>query len=83
MKNFDVVIIGCGASGTMAALKCKQKSIAVIDACSKPAKKLLVTGNGRCNLTNQVIEDSFYNTSLKKYFMGLDKGIYNMYTKMQ
>ncbi len=68
MKNYEVVIIGCGASGVMAALKTKQKSVAVIDAFSKPAKKLLVTGNGRCNLTNKNIDKTFYNANLKTYF---------------
>ena len=65
---YDTIIIGAGASGCMCALMTKNKNIAVIDKANKVAKKLLVTGNGRCNLTNLDIEDKFYNTQIKKYW---------------
>ena len=69
MEEFDAIIIGAGASGTMCALStAKDKRIALIDAMSFPAKKLLVTGNGRCNLTNIKISSEFYNQDLTKYF---------------
>lgn len=68
MKNFKVIILGCGASGIMCALSTKEKNVAVIDVVTKPAKKLLVTGNGRCNLTNENINSSFYNTNLDGFF---------------
>ena len=64
---YDTIIIGAGASGCMCALMTKNKNFAVIDKANKVAKKLLVTGNGRCNLTNLDIEDKFYNTQIKKY----------------
>ncbi len=67
MKNFDIVILGCGAAGVMCALSCKNKNFAVIDVVTKPAKKLLVTGNGRCNLTNTNVNSSFYNTNIDNY----------------
>ena len=69
MEEFDVIIIGAGASGTMCALSAdKDKRIALVDAMSFPAKKLLVTGNGRCNLTNVKLSSDFYNQDLTKYF---------------
>lgn len=67
MKNFDIIILGCGAAGAMCALTCKNKNFAVIDAATKPAKKLLVTGNGRCNLTNTNVNSSFYNTNIDNF----------------
>jgi len=73
MKNYDVVIIGGGASGCMAAINCKNKSVAIIDANSKPAKKILATGNGRCNITNKNISSSFYNQNIDKYISKFDQ----------
>lgn len=67
MKKFNLIIIGAGASGLMCALKSKEKNIALIDANSKPGKKILVTGNGRCNLTNMCIEAKNYNQDIEKY----------------
>lgn len=67
MKEFDVIILGGGASGCMCALNCSNKSVAIIDNNNKIAKKLLVTGNGRCNITNLHIESSFYNTNIDKF----------------
>lgn len=71
MKNngqtYDVIIIGAGASGLMAAITCKRKNInlevAVLERNDKIGKKLLATGNGRCNLTNMNISpDKYYGS---------------------
>lgn len=67
MKNYNVIIIGCGASGSMAALFCKEKRLAIIDASLKPAKKILATGNGRCNLTNKNMNSSFFNQNIDEF----------------
>lgn len=67
MINFDTIILGGGASGSMCALASKNKNIAIIDKESKIAKKLLVTGNGRCNLTNKFITSGFYNRNIDFY----------------
>ncbi|MBR3276816.1 MAG: aminoacetone oxidase family FAD-binding enzyme [Eubacterium sp.] len=52
MKN--IIIIGGGASGFMAAILLARKGqkVTVLEKNDAPLKKLLVTGNGRCNLTN-------------------------------
>ena len=51
----DVLIIGAGAAGCMAAISAAREGAAVtlLDANEQAAKKLLATGNGRCNLTNR------------------------------
>ena len=54
MKTYDVIVIGGGASGLMAAgtaAKCGRKTL-LIEKNPVLGKKLLITGKGRCNLTN-------------------------------
>lgn len=72
MKNFDIAILGSGASGCMCAITAGQsgKTIALIDKNKLPAKKLMATGNGRCNLTNIHDNNSekFYNHNLDDFF---------------
>lgn len=54
MNRKKVVIIGAGASGLLcAALLPKETKVTLLERLSAPGKKLLATGNGRCNLTNQ------------------------------
>ena len=50
-----VLILGGGASGLMAALSAaqdEQNTVTVLERQSRVGRKLLATGNGRCNLTN-------------------------------
>ncbi len=49
-----IVIVGGGASGIAAAIFAARRniSVTVLEQASRPLKKLLVTGNGRCNFTN-------------------------------
>ena len=71
MKHHKTIIVGCGASGSFCACTSSSEDIAIIDAEFTPAKKLLVTGNGRCNLTNTNTNSTFYNVNItyisKKY----------------
>ena len=50
----SIIVIGGGASGLMAAIAAAREGarVTVLEAMDKPAKKLLMTGNGRCNLTS-------------------------------
>lgn len=56
MKVNDIIIIGAGASGLAAAITAArtnpQACILILEKKDKPARKLLATGNGRCNITN-------------------------------
>lgn len=49
-----VIIVGAGASGLMAAIAAADEGalVTVLEGMEKPGKKILATGNGRCNLTN-------------------------------
>lgn len=70
MSYYDTIIIGGGASGLMCAISAKQKNagkkIAIIEKNDRVGKKLLATGNGRCNLTNQNININRYCGSFSK-----------------
>ena len=58
-----VVIIGAGASGIIAALKASENNhVILIDKNDKCGKKLLVTGNGRCNYWHDDIKKEAYHT---------------------
>lgn len=70
-KNiYDAIIIGGGASGLMCAITAKEhdrsKKIAIIEKNDRLGKKLMSTGNGRCNLTNHCISPDKYVGSFKK-----------------
>ena len=51
---YDVLIIGGGASGLVAAcaLARKGRRVVLLEKQDRVGRKLLSTGNGRCNLTN-------------------------------
>ena len=68
MEKFDVVIVGGGASGCYTAcLLNKNFKIAVVDANTTLAKKILVTGNGKCNLTNKNLSSKYYNQNIDNF----------------
>lgn len=54
MKKYDVIIIGGGASGLFAGAYALQRrnTVAIIDMGNTPARKVAVSGGGRCNFTN-------------------------------
>ena len=56
MKIYDIVILGAGASGLMCASNLsKKKSVAIIDGNDRVAKKLKISGGGKCNITNSSV----------------------------
>ena len=59
-----VIVIGGGASGLMAAIMAARGGAKVIlaEKNRQAGKKLLVTGNGRCNFTNRRQEPSCYRS---------------------
>ena len=65
----QLAIIGTGASGLSCAIEAKRQSknlgldlnITVFEHLNKPCKKILATGNGRCNFCNTEICEKNYN----------------------
>lgn len=59
--NADVIVIGGGAAGMMAAGTAAQqgKSVILLERNTRLGRKLLITGKGRCNVTNDCGEEEF------------------------
>ena len=59
-----IVILGGGASGMVAAIEAartnKKAQVYIIEQKDALGKKLLATGNGRCNLTNENMAASHF-----------------------
>ena len=54
MKQYDVIIIGAGAAGLSAAAMATRRgrTVAVLDMGKTPARKVMASGGGNCNITN-------------------------------
>jgi hypothetical protein len=64
----DVIVIGAGASGLMVASKLQgKKSFLVLDTNSTIGAKIKVSGGGKCNITNEIVEATNYLGD--KYFI--------------
>lgn len=53
----DIIVVGAGAAGLMAAIhgaRCGA-DVLILEHMERPGKKLLMTGNGRCNFTNEAL----------------------------
>ncbi len=55
MTHVDVIVIGAGAAGLMCAAQAgyRGRSVTVLDMGKKPGRKILISGGGRCNFTNE------------------------------
>ncbi|WOH36289.1 NAD(P)/FAD-dependent oxidoreductase [Thalassotalea fonticola] len=62
LEKVDVVVIGAGAAGLMCAINAgyRGRSVAVVDMGKKPGRKIIISGGGRCNFTNQNAEPDNY-----------------------
>ena len=54
MINFDVIVVGAGPAGLLAAGRAAELGgkVLVLEKMLQEGRKLLITGKGRCNITN-------------------------------
>jgi predicted Rossmann fold flavoprotein len=62
--HYDLAIIGAGAAGLMAAIaagRISRARIAAIDGAKRIGAKILISGGGRCNITNEIVRPEDFN----------------------
>lgn len=66
----DLIIVGGGSCGILAAIKAKDLGIdvGIIESTDRIGKKLLTTGNGRCNITNNNLCLSNFHSDNNLFF---------------
>ena len=60
-KNYDLIVVGAGAAGMIAAIKAARdgKHVLLLEKLAQIGAKLKATGGGRCNLTNTLSNEDF------------------------
>lgn len=63
MEKFDVVVVGAGVSGLIAACSASKSGahVMILEKMPRAGTKLLITGKGRCNITNTAYQSEYYN----------------------
>ena len=67
--SYDVIIIGAGAAGLMAAIEAgkRGRKVLVVDHSKKIGEKIRISGGGRCNFTNLHTEPSKFLSNNPKF----------------
>ena len=65
-KHYDTLIVGAGAAGLMAGITAARRGqkVLLLEKMERPGRKLLITGKGRCNVTNCCTVEDFMNNVL-------------------
>ena len=86
----DVVVVGAGAAGLFAALAARgalsrdgdvvappsdAPRVVLVDGQSQPGRKILISGGGRCNVTNAEVTEHDYRTSTPTLVRNLLRGV--------
>jgi predicted Rossmann fold flavoprotein len=68
MEKYTTAVVGGGAAGICAAISAARQGerVVILEKMPQIGKKLLATGNGRCNLMNEELNESFYNPAARK-----------------
>lgn len=76
--NYDVVIIGGGPSGLMAAIAAGEQgaNVLLLDKGNKLGRKLAISGGGRCNVTNRLPIDE-----IVKHIPGNGRFLYSAFSE--
>jgi len=62
LKKYDVIIIGAGAAGILASISAAKNGaeVLLLEKMNREARKMLISGKGRCNITNTAYKSDFY-----------------------
>ncbi len=65
--EYPIIVIGAGAAGLMAATTAAMygKKVLVLEKMPRPARKIMITGKGRCNLTNNTDLNGLINNTCR------------------
>jgi len=88
MEHVDVAVIGAGAAGLLAALAARgavapdgslqtpgeRPSVVLVDGQARPGKKILISGGGRCNVTNTHVTDADFESQHPHLVRGVLRG---------
>ena len=60
--KYDVIVIGAGAAGFLSAISAAEEGarVLLIEKMSREGRKMLISGKGRCNITNTAYQSDFY-----------------------
>ena len=63
MQKFDIAVIGGGAAGIVAAISARRsaKDVIICEKMPRLGKKILISGSGRCNISNLDLSEAHYN----------------------
>ncbi|HHW04199.1 MAG TPA: NAD(P)/FAD-dependent oxidoreductase [Thermoanaerobacterales bacterium] len=72
MQKYEVMVVGGGAAGMMAAISARMHGarVAILERNPRVGKKILATGNGRCNFTNIYTDAEHYHGKNPKFIYG-------------
>ena len=78
MQKFDIAVIGGGAAGIIAAISAgrKGRDVIICEKMPRLGKKILVSGAGRCNISNVDLSEAHYNPASRE----LVKSIFSRFT---
>ena len=81
MEKYELVVIGGGAAGICAAISKARTggSVIICEKTTQLGKKILATGNGRCNLLNDNFNETYYNHAARN----LVKSIFYKFGKFE
>jgi len=77
--DFEIAVLGGGASGILAAISAARagKRACLCERMPRLGRKVLASGNGRCNLANEDLSETFYNPSSRS----LVKSVFSKFGK--
>lgn len=81
---YDVIVIGGGASGLAAGITAKRrgKSVLICEENARIGRKILASGNGKCNLSNADMSRKYYNNDFVEKFLKKGEKVYDFFQSL-